>query len=84
MKPVTIEKLIAVTLHSGDLATAFCEMDAKRQAEFFIACARLAKSWDGSPAYQWRQIGQYLWPHPDAIEMLTEIKAAAEDKEPSV
>jgi hypothetical protein len=59
---VEIETTTTMTM-SLDVEMAakwFCALDDEKQADFFIACAREAKSWQGRAGYQWYLVGAHL------------------------
>lgn len=53
----------------AELAVAFCNMDDRHQAEFFVAVAAIAETWDGGfgQSHQWTEIGIHLAECPGAV-----------------
>jgi hypothetical protein len=49
-----------ITLTPLDLADAFCQMNDEEQAQFFIECATIAKTWANGAHWQWGAIGGHL------------------------
>jgi hypothetical protein len=52
---------IELTMTVEQLAQAFCDFDDDHQAKFFVACAKIAETWEPEARIsQWRHVSRHL------------------------
>lgn len=75
-KPIITQTMCGEPLESfkrmptpAELAVAFCDMDDREQAEFFVAVAAVGETWEGGFGqwHQWSEVGQHLAECPGAV-----------------
>ncbi len=84
MSRVTVQKTVTVEVEitPAELAEFFCALDDEQQAQFFVECDRIARSWVGTTAghgHQWWLVGRHLatctCSNDDARDMIRELAA---------
>lgn len=66
-KPILSDTICGIPLGAfsrkptpAEIAGLFCALDDDSMAEFFVAVAKIAETWDGSAGMQWHATGKHL------------------------